>query len=60
MKLRSLHSEDLETAERVEVEADLVMQDRNDDFLVEQIVSRLSLEPGISEVSWRIVEQEYG
>lgn len=59
MKLRSLHSEDLETPERVQVEADLVTQDRNDAFL-EQIVSRLSLEPGISAVSWRIVEQEYG
>ena len=59
MKLRSLHSEDLETSERVEVEADLATQDRNDAFL-EQIVSRLSLEPGISAVSWRIVEQEYG
>ncbi|MBW4625799.1 MAG: MgtC/SapB family protein [Brasilonema octagenarum HA4186-MV1] len=60
MKLRSLHSEDLEeTPERVEVEADLVTQDRNDPFL-EQIVSRLSLESGVSAVSWKIIEQEYG
>ena len=60
MGLRSLHSEDLEeTPDRVEVEADLVTQDRNDAFL-EQIVSRLSLEPEVSAVSWRIIEQEYG
>lgn len=59
MGLRSLRSEDLETPNRVEVEADLVTQERNDAFL-EQIVSRLSLEPGVSAVSWRIIEQEYG
>ncbi len=60
MRLRSLHSEDLEeTADKVEVEADLVTQDRNDAFL-EQIISRLSLEPGVTAVSWKIIEQEYG
>ncbi|PLZ97945.1 hypothetical protein CEN50_13115 [Fischerella thermalis CCMEE 5268] len=59
LRLRSLHSEDLETPDRVEVEADLVTQERNDTFL-EQIVSRLSLEPGVSAVSWRIIEEEYG
>lgn len=59
MKLRSLHSEDLEKPDQVEVEADLVTQDRNDTFL-EQVISRLSLEPGVSAVSWRIIEEEYG
>ena len=59
MKLRSLNSEDLEDSDKVEVEADLLTQDRNDTFL-EQIISRLSLEPGISRVSWRIIEQEFG
>ncbi len=59
MKLRSLQSQDLETSEQVEVEADLVTQDRKDAFL-EQVVSRLSLEPGVSAVRWRIIEQEYG
>ena len=54
MKLRSLNSEDLEDSDKVEVEADLLTQDRNDTFL-EQIISRLSLEPGISRVSWRII-----
>ncbi|QOV23093.1 MgtC/SapB family protein [Anabaenopsis elenkinii] len=59
MKLRSLNSEDLEESDNVEVEADLLTQERNDNLL-EQIVSRLSLEPGISAVSWRIIEQEFG
>ena len=59
MKLRSLNSEDLEESDNVEVEADLLTQERNDNLL-EQMVSRLSLEPGISAVSWRIIEQEFG
>lgn len=59
MKLRSLNSEDLEESDDVEVEADLLTQERNDNLL-EQMVSRLSLEPGIRAVSWRIIEQEFG
>lgn len=59
MHLRSLHSGDLATPDCVEVEADLVTQDRNDAFL-EQIISRLSLESGVSAVSWRIIEEKYG
>jgi putative Mg2+ transporter-C (MgtC) family protein len=59
IRLRSLNSEDLETPDKVEVEADLLTQERNDAFL-EQIISRLSLEPGVTAVSWRVIEQEYG
>lgn len=59
MRLRCLQSEDLEESDRVEVEADLITQDRDDAFL-EQIVSRLSLEPGVTAVRWRIIEEEYG
>jgi len=59
MRLRSLQSQDLETSAQVEVEADLVTQDRKD-ALLEQVVSRLSLESGVSAVRWRIIEQEYG
>ncbi|MCD8489326.1 MAG: MgtC/SapB family protein [Desertifilum sp.] len=60
MKLRSLHSEDLEeVSDRVEVEAEMVTQTR-DDHLLEQIVSRLSLEPSVTAASWRIIEQEFG
>jgi putative Mg2+ transporter-C (MgtC) family protein len=60
LRLRSLCSEDLEdTPDRVSVEAELVTQERNDAFL-EQIVSRLSLEPGVIAIRWRIIEQEFG
>ncbi len=60
LQLRSLYSEDLEdTPDRVSVEAELVTQERNDAFL-EQIVSRLSLEPGVIASRWRIIEQEFG
>ncbi|HIK55245.1 MAG TPA: MgtC/SapB family protein [Synechococcales cyanobacterium M55_K2018_004] len=60
LQLRSLYSEDLEeTPDRVSVEAELVTQERNDAFL-EQIVSRLSLEPGVIAIRWRIIEQEFG
>lgn len=58
MQLRSLSSTDLENTERVEVEADLVTQERDDAFL-EQIVSRLSLDAGVSAVSWSIIEETY-
>jgi putative Mg2+ transporter-C (MgtC) family protein len=60
MRLRSLRSEDLEDQDdRVEVEAEMVTQTR-DDQLLEQIVSRLSLEPAVTAASWRIIEQEFG
>jgi putative Mg2+ transporter-C (MgtC) family protein len=60
MRLRSLTSEDIEDAkDRVEVEAELVTQTRNDQAL-ETIISRLSLEPGVTAASWRIIEQEFG
>ncbi|MGI0480216.1 MgtC/SapB family protein [Geminocystis sp. CENA526] len=60
MRLRSLRSEDLEDfPDKVEVEAEIVTQTRNDEIL-EQIVSRLSLEPGVTAANWRIIEQEFG
>ncbi|MCS7226091.1 MAG: MgtC/SapB family protein [Gloeomargarita sp. SKYB31] len=60
LHLRSLSSEDLEdTSDQVHVQAELMTQERNDAFL-EQIVSRLSLEPGVTSVRWRITEQEFG
>ena len=60
LQLRSLYSEDLEEKpDQVSVEAELVTQERNDAFL-EQIVSRLSLEPGVIAIRWRIIEQEFG
>ncbi|MEN9255215.1 MAG: hypothetical protein Q6K26_10090, partial [Gloeomargarita sp. SZTDM-1c_bins_89] len=60
LRLRSLYSEDLEDKpDRVSVEAELVTQERQDAFL-EQVVSRLSLEPGVLAVQWRVTEQEFG
>ncbi|PZV18757.1 MAG: hypothetical protein DCF20_01455 [Pseudanabaena sp.] len=60
LQLRSLFSEDMnDHPDRVSVEAEMVTQERNDSFL-EQVVSRLSLEPGVLAVSWRIIEQEFG
>ncbi|MCW6037488.1 hypothetical protein K4A83_14570 [Spirulina subsalsa FACHB-351] len=60
LKLRSLRSEDLEDSkEQVEVEAEMITQSR-DDGRMEQIVSRLSMEPGVTAASWRIIEQEFG
>jgi hypothetical protein len=38
-----------------QVRANLIMADLNDELL-EQMVSRLSLEPGVSAVSWKVVE----
>ncbi|MBB6174037.1 putative Mg2+ transporter-C (MgtC) family protein [Nocardiopsis mwathae] len=56
-RLRSLHSEDLdEEGTRVEVEAELTAVGRADATL-EQAVSRLSLEPGVSSVHWRAMEE---
>ncbi|BAU42488.1 MgtC/SapB family protein [Leptolyngbya sp. O-77] len=60
LRLRSLYSEDLEDKpDRVSIEAELVTQERNDAF-IEQVVSRLSLEPGVIATRWRIIEQEFG
>jgi putative Mg2+ transporter-C (MgtC) family protein len=55
MTLQALDSEDLNGANKVRVQASLIMADRND-ALLEQVISRLSLEPGVSAVSWKAVE----
>lgn len=54
LMLRALKSEDLDNPTTVEVKAQLVTLDR-DDVLLEQVVSRLSLEAGVSAVSWEIM-----
>jgi putative Mg2+ transporter-C (MgtC) family protein len=55
MRLQALDSEDLDGSNKVQVQANLIMTDRND-TLLEQVISRLSLEPGVSAVSWKVVE----
>jgi putative Mg2+ transporter-C (MgtC) family protein len=54
-QLRALHSRDSEAPGRVTVEAELSASTR-DDSRLEQAVSRLSLEPSVSAVSWNVIE----
>jgi putative Mg2+ transporter-C (MgtC) family protein len=51
--LYALHSEDEEGANRVKVRAQVRSTGRKDEFL-EQIVTRLSLEPGVTTIRWEI------
>jgi putative Mg2+ transporter-C (MgtC) family protein len=55
MTPQALDSENLDGNNKVQVQANPIMTDRND-TLLEQVISRLSLEPGVSAVSWRVVE----
>ena len=54
--LQSLKSDDLEHTEKVEIQAVLKSAGRQN-LLLEQIVNRLSLEPGVSGVSWTILAE---
>ena len=54
--LKSLKSDDVEHTDKVEVQAILSSTGRQN-VLLEQIVGRLSLEPGVSGVSWEIVAE---
>jgi putative Mg2+ transporter-C (MgtC) family protein len=56
LMLRSVESEDLETSDRVRVQAMLMSLGRQDG-LVEQIVSQLGVEPSVSAASWQIVAE---
>ncbi len=51
--LYALHSEDEEGTSRVKVRAQVKSTGRKDEFL-EQIVTRLSLEPGVTTIRWEI------
>jgi len=55
--LQSLHSEDLNSTGKVEVRANFHSRGRQDAML-ESVVGRMSLEPGISAVSWQVVTSE--
>lgn len=54
--LKSLKSDDVEGTDKVEVLATMTSTGRQN-LLLEQIVNRLSLEPGVSGVSWEIVAE---
>jgi putative Mg2+ transporter-C (MgtC) family protein len=58
LTLQALHSADVEhAAGKLEIRATLIAQGRQD-LLLERIVSRISLEPGVSAVSWNVTLQE--
>jgi putative Mg2+ transporter-C (MgtC) family protein len=57
LTLHALHSEDLNTSGKVEVRATLVSAERQNAML-EEIVQRLSVESGISAVSWELGAQD--
>jgi putative Mg2+ transporter-C (MgtC) family protein len=54
MSLLAVYSDDIETATRVAVTADVSVTGRPDARL-EKIVSKLGVEPGVVSVSWRMV-----
>ena len=54
--LRAVRSKNLDHDDLVEVEAELQRYGR-DDVALEGAVSRLSLEPSVSSVSWNVIEQ---
>lgn len=56
MTLRALRSEDINSTGKVEVRATLVSSERRNAML-EDIVQRLSLESGVSAVSWELAAQ---
>jgi putative Mg2+ transporter-C (MgtC) family protein len=53
LTLQSLHSEDLNSTEKVEVRAEF-HSPRRQDATLEEVVGRMSLEPEISAVSWQV------
>lgn len=57
LSLKAIRSEDLNGSHKVRVQADLTTAGKCDKQ-VEQIVSRLSLEPSISGISWETVGDE--
>jgi putative Mg2+ transporter-C (MgtC) family protein len=52
--LQSIRSEDIEGSDRTTVRAEVITSGPKHDT-VEQIVTRLSFEPGIAAVSWSVV-----
>jgi len=55
--LHALHSEDLNSTGKVEVRATLVSVERQN-VMLEEIVQRLSLESGVSAVSWELARHQ--
>jgi putative Mg2+ transporter-C (MgtC) family protein len=56
LRLRGLDSHDLEEGDKVEIAA-RVHADQRADRTLEQIIGRISLEPGVTATRWRVGEQ---
>ncbi|MCS7266700.1 MAG: MgtC/SapB family protein [Geminicoccaceae bacterium] len=56
LRLRGLDSHDLDEADKVEIAA-RVLADQRADRTLEQIIGRISLEPGVTAARWRVGEQ---
>jgi len=54
--LQSLHSEDIQGSDRTQIRALLRIHGRHNE-VAEQVVTRLSLEPGVTAVSWSIAQE---
>jgi putative Mg2+ transporter-C (MgtC) family protein len=54
LALIALNSRDHETGDRVDVQADMKSMGRKDEYL-EQFVTRLSLEPSVTAISWKVI-----
>jgi putative Mg2+ transporter-C (MgtC) family protein len=54
--LQSIHSEDIQGSDRTQIRALLRIQGRRNE-VAEEVVTRLSLEPGVNAVSWSIAEE---
>lgn len=54
VSLRTIHSEDIEGSDRNRIRAEVITVGRKNE-IVEQIVTRLSFEPGVAALSWSIV-----
>jgi putative Mg2+ transporter-C (MgtC) family protein len=52
--LQAMHSSDIENSDRMEIRPVLTLEGRRNE-VVEQVLNRLSFEPGVSAVSWSIV-----
>lgn len=59
LMLRSLRSENIAGSSNVRVEAEL-MTDGRQDRRIEQVASRLSIEPGVTSITWQTVTRAAG
>jgi len=54
MGLQSIHSEDIDGTDRTTIRAEVITSGQRNEA-VEEIVTRLSFEPGVVALSWSVV-----